>query len=101
MPEGFKPLFNEKDLTGWKDSDKQSEFWKPQDGVLSYLGKGGKNLATARNYKDFELWVDWKITKGGDSGIYLRGRPQVQIWTIRRVPAACGTTRPARPARSR
>lgn len=79
-PEGFTPLFNGKDLTGWKDIDKQGEAWKVEDGLLHYTGKKGKNLATAKNYKNFEMWVDWKITKGGDSGVYLRGRPQVQIW---------------------
>jgi Domain of Unknown Function (DUF1080) len=33
-----------------------------------------------KEYGDFEMIVDWRITKGGDSGIYLRGTPQVQIW---------------------
>ena len=33
-----------------------------------------------KQYGDFEMLVDWKIEPGGDSGIYLRGRPQVQIW---------------------
>jgi hypothetical protein len=79
-PEGFTSLFNGKDLTGWKTDEKQAAVWKVQDDSIYYAGKGGRNLATAKNYKDFELWVDWKITKGGDSGIYLRGRPQVQIW---------------------
>jgi hypothetical protein len=79
-PAGAVPLFNGKDLAGWKDADKQAEFWKVEGDSLHYVGKGGKNLATAKNYKDFELWLDWKITKGGDSGIYLRGKPQVQIW---------------------
>ena len=79
-PEGFVTMFNGKDLTGWKDLDKQGDSWKAEDGLIVYTGKGGKNLATAKNYKDFEMWVDWKITKGGDSGIYLRGHPQVQIW---------------------
>jgi hypothetical protein len=79
-PAGFTALFNGKDLTGWKDADKQADAWKVTDGLLHYTGKGGRNLATAKNYKDFELFVDWKITKGGDSGIYLRGAPQVQIW---------------------
>ncbi len=78
-PEGFKALFNGKDLTGWKDQGKKSP-WKVVHGTIHYTGKGGRNLQTAKNYKDFELWVDWKITRGGDSGIYLRGRPQVQIW---------------------
>ena len=79
-PEGFTSLFNGKDLSAWKAPDKQPE-WKVVDGLIHYDGsKPAKNLATAKNYKDFEFWVDWKITKAGDSGIYLRGQPQVQIW---------------------
>jgi len=49
------------------------------DGVLTFDGKG-RSLCTAKDYADFEMLVDWKIEKGGDSGIYLRGSPQVQIW---------------------
>jgi hypothetical protein len=79
-PEGFVALFNGKDISNWANAEKQSEFWKVADGVIHYGGKGGGNLKTARNYKDFEFHCDWKITKGGDSGIYIRGRPQVQIW---------------------
>ena len=78
-PTGFTSLFNGKDLLAWKNADKQPE-WKIEDGLIHYTGKGGANLKTAKNYKDFEMYVDWKITKGGDSGIYLRGQPQVQIW---------------------
>ncbi len=75
-PAGFTSLFNGKDLTGWKNP----ASWNVEDGTIHHTGKGGANLATAKNYKDFELWVDWKITPKGDSGIYLRGKPQVQIW---------------------
>jgi hypothetical protein len=79
-PKGFTSLFNGKDLSAWKNADKQPE-WKIEDGSIHYDGsKGAKNLVSAKNYKDFELYVDWKITKAGDSGIYLRGQPQVQIW---------------------
>jgi hypothetical protein len=101
-PSGFTALFNGKDLTGWKGlvgspktraamtaeqlaeaqekADKQMrEHWSVNDGVLTYDGKGA-SLCTAKDYQDFELYVDWKIGKGGDSGIYLRGSPQVQIW---------------------
>lgn len=53
--------------------------WKAVDGVICFDGKG-KNLLTDRDYGNFELYVDWKIEKGGDSGIYLRGSPQIQIW---------------------
>lgn len=98
-PEGFTPLFNGTDLTGWKDADKQAEAWKAVEGLLHYTGKGGKNLATAKNYKSFELWVDWKITKGGDSGIYLRGRPQVQIWDNKEGSGGLWNNKPGSPGK--
>ena len=80
-PDGFTALFNGKDFTGWNLSEKNAEHWKVVDGVIKYDGKGG-SLPTEKEYADFELYVDWKIEKGGDSGIYLRGKPQVQIWDI-------------------
>ncbi len=82
-PEGFTALFNGTDLSGWKVSEKNAEHWKVVDGVIHYDGKGS-SLPTEKEYGDFELLVDWKIEKGGDSGIYLRGKPQVQIWDIDR-----------------
>ena len=101
-PKGFVALFNGKDLAGWKGlvgnpktraamtkaqlaaAQKTADVamqahWKAVDGVLVFDGKG-KSLCTARDYGDFELLVDWKIKAKGDSGIYLRGSPQVQIW---------------------
>lgn len=103
-PEGFTALFNGKDLTGWKglvknprdrakmtreelaaaqaEADKQMvAHWSVQNGTLVFDGKG-KSLCTAKDYADFELYVDWKILEKGDSGIYLRGTPQVQIWDV-------------------
>ena len=101
-PPGFKALFNGNDLSGWKglvgnpksrakmspaelaeaqvkaDADMQ-EHWNVVDGIIVFDGKG-KSLCTAKDYADFELLVDWKIKEKGDSGIYLRGSPQVQIW---------------------
>lgn len=101
-PPGYVALFNGKDLAGWKglvesppDRAKMSrdelsaaqvkadqqmrDHWKVEDGTLVFDGKG-QNLCTAKDYGNFELLVDWKILKDGDSGIYLRGSPQVQIW---------------------
>jgi len=105
-PEGFVALFNGKDLTNWKGllkspndnpakraklspgelAEAQAEadqsmraHWKVVDGALEFDGKG-RSLATAKDYGDFEMLVDWKIKEKGDSGIYLRGSPQVQIW---------------------
>jgi hypothetical protein len=60
-------------------NQKYLPHWAIRNGVLHYDGKG-QSLQTAKDYGDFELLVDWRIEKNGDSGIYLRGNPQVQIW---------------------
>jgi HEAT repeat protein len=105
--EGFKPMFNGKDLTGWQGlvenpvarakmkpgelAKKQIEAdkkvpgnWSVKDGCIWFSG-AGENLCSVKEYGDFEMLVDWKISKAGDSGIYLRGSPQVQIWDTSRV----------------
>jgi hypothetical protein len=104
-PAGFKPLFNGKDFdewTGGADRDpreiagltgKDRDDWREKmhkgihehwrvDADKGELVSDGKTpfLATPRDYGDVEMWVDWKIGKNGDSGIYLRGTPQIQIW---------------------
>ncbi|MCI0684421.1 MAG: DUF1080 domain-containing protein [Gemmataceae bacterium] len=60
-------------------NDKVLPHWTITNGVIEYDGKGN-NLQTVKAYGNFELYVDWKIHPKGDSGIYLRGNPQVQIW---------------------
>ncbi|TDE13317.1 family 16 glycoside hydrolase [Dyadobacter psychrotolerans] len=105
--EGFVALFNGKDLSGWKGlvenpiarskmsadtlAAKQKKAdevakagWFVKDGELVFSGHGD-NLCTVKQYGDFEMYVDWKILKNGDAGIYLRGTPQVQIWDTSRV----------------
>ncbi|MFQ6130473.1 MAG: DUF1080 domain-containing protein [Armatimonadota bacterium] len=101
-PPGYVALFNGEDLSGWKglvsnpparakmtperlaaaqqeaDANMRAH-WKVEEGVLAFDGKG-HSLCTSQDYGDFELVVEWKIEAGGDSGIYLRGSPQVQIW---------------------
>ena len=56
--------------------------WSVRNGNLFFDGyKGGYSLATKKDYADFEMWADWRIMSiTGDSGLYLRGTPQVQIW---------------------
>ena len=104
---GYESIFNGKDLSGWQGlvenpiarakmtkevlAKKQAEAnakvkdnWSVKDGMIVFQGDGA-NLCTTRPYGDFEMVVDWKISKNGDSGIYLRGSPQVQIWDISRV----------------
>ncbi|ERJ58621.1 DUF1080 domain-containing protein [Sphingobacterium paucimobilis] len=108
--EGYVALFNGKDLTGWKglvenpikrakmtpkeleqkqlEADKKMrESWSAIDGDLVFSGHGD-NIATVKQYGDFELLLDWKLDKNGkepDAGVYLRGTPQVQIWDISRT----------------
>jgi hypothetical protein len=109
-PEGFTNLFNGRDLSGWRGrpggggvfspyeeaaftpderAAKQAEWdanrdehWSVDTANAEIVSDGhGVHLATERDYTDFEFLVDWKLLEaGGDSGIYLRNYPQVQIW---------------------
>jgi sugar phosphate isomerase/epimerase len=65
-----------------KANEQMREHWHVRNGSLFFDGyKGGYSLATKRDYEDFEIWADWRIMSiTGDSGLYLRGSPQVQIW---------------------
>jgi len=102
-PAGFTPLFNGKDLAGWwgtgggnpkkflsLTAEKQAEerakaladiqkHWSVANGELINDGEG-LYLTTEQEYGDFELFVEYKTVPLADSGIYLRGLPQVQIW---------------------
>lgn len=102
-PDGFTALFNGKDFSGWhgvgtEDPRKMQALspeeraerykasladleahWKVDNGELVNDGKG-LYMTTDRDYRDFELYVDWKLIPKGDSGVYLKGGPQVQIW---------------------
>ncbi len=98
-PAGFTALFNGKDLEGWCGGDtadprkvaampaeKRDEWtadmkkhWSVQNGELVNDGKG-KYATTIKDYGNIEFLVDYKTVAKADSGIYLRGVPQVQIW---------------------
>ncbi len=67
------------DAKGNDKGDHLNAHWSVQNGELVNDGKG-LYLTTDKDYGDFELWVDYKMLPLGDSGIYLRGIPQVQIW---------------------
>ena len=105
--DGFVPLFNGSDLSGWKGlvanpiarskmdakelakaqqnaDEEMRSGWRAEAGELIFTGQGN-NIVTDKKYGDFEMFVDWKITEDGDAGIYLRGTPQVQIWDTSRV----------------
>ena len=103
VPAGFTALFNDKDLTGWhgmphfdpRDLAKLSaeekakkiaewtedakKHWTVENGELVNDGNGAY-LTTDKDYGDIELLIEYKTVAKADSGIYLRGTPQVQIW---------------------
>ena len=102
-PPGFIALFNGADLTGWRGGDtfdhrkllamtpeKRQEqidkwtgtmkaHWTVQGDELVNDGQGAY-ATTEKDYRDFELLLEYKTVPKADSGIYLRGVPQVQIW---------------------
>nr|WP_303652909.1 DUF1080 domain-containing protein [Paludisphaera mucosa] len=102
----FQALFNGKDLSGWHgestidprkfkamspdeqkaklaaDAADAAQHWKAADAEIVNDGHG-VFLATDKEYGDVELFLDFKIGPMGDSGVYLRGTPQIQIWDFR------------------
>lgn len=102
-PSGFTALFNGQDLSGWRGGDtfdhrkllampeaqrrdqiakwtqSMKEHWSVQNGELVNDGQGAY-ATTEKDYGDFELLVEYRTVPKADSGIYLRGVPQVQIW---------------------
>lgn len=96
----FRPIFNGKDLTGWyglnphsivklegekkaealkKMRDEFAKDWKVENGELVNDGHG-PYATTEEEFGDIEFLIEYKTVAGADSGIYLRGAPQVQIW---------------------
>jgi hypothetical protein len=113
-PRGFEPLFDGHSLVGWRGQpgdppdisrmtrsqrnvavaladQRAADHWRALNGILFFDGHpDAGNLCTIEHFGDFELIVDWKLPSGGggDSGIYLRASPQVQIWDARNDPPA-------------
>jgi hypothetical protein len=74
-----EPIFNGKDLTGWEPTDAAAaNHWKVKDGELVNESKGA-NLKTTRKFDDFKLHIEYNCPDDGNSGIYLRGRYEVQV----------------------
>jgi len=72
-----------------ESNDVYLKHWSVIDGILVFDGvqankdtgeKGGQNLQTVKEYGDIELYVDWCVEQGADSGVYLKNAPQIQIW---------------------
>lgn len=70
-------LFNGKDLSGWHAMGKTSQ-WVVEDGILR-SPRPGSNLVTDQKFTDFKLHIEFRCPRHGNSGVYLRGRYEVQI----------------------
>jgi len=103
VPKGFISLLNGRDLTGWhgrghvdprsvwalsataqeaqraKDRPEFEKHWRVEDGALVNDGEG-PYATTDREFRDVELRLEYRTVAKADSGVYLRGNPQVQIW---------------------
>ncbi len=71
-PQGFVPLFNGKDLTGWKSLSTNKARWEVKDAVLSGSGDTGYLFNDGTSYENFHLRVEAMINDGGNSGVFFR-----------------------------
>jgi len=69
-------LFNGTDLKGWRAMGENQ--WKAENGILR-SPKSGSNLVTEEKFTDFKLHIEFRYQKGSNSGVYLRGRYELQI----------------------
>ena len=93
MPKAWlkpQPLFNGKDLTGWEPiGNVANNKWIARDGELvnnnpevpGQKNPGAANIKTTAKFQDFKLHFEVNCPEGGNSGVYLRGRYEVQIGT--------------------
>lgn len=113
--DGFTSMFNGRDLTGWKGlieggprkraamsapvlaaaqakaDDLARANWRVEDGALAYRGTGFDNLCSVKDYVNFEFLAECKIEPYADSGFYLRGTPQINIWDPFTQPTKAGS----------
>jgi len=81
--EGFRPLFNGKDTTGWKLRNPDGHnSWTVENGILKNTvnkGEHGTDLVTDSKFRNFTVRYEYIVPDGSNSGFYLRGRHEIQI----------------------
>jgi Domain of Unknown Function (DUF1080) len=73
-----QPLFDGRDLSGWEPDNPAASHWVAQNGELQNT-EAGANIRTTRKFGDFKLHIEYNCPPGGNSGVYLRGRYEVQV----------------------
>lgn len=73
--DGWKLLFDGKSFDGWRNYKGKDvkKGWEIVDGMMKHT-KGGKDLMTVEQYENFELKLEWKVSEGGNSGIFVGAR---------------------------
>lgn len=71
-------LFNGTSIDGWKPIGRGDSQWSAVGGVLKNA-KSGANLVSVQTFDDFKLHLEFRVPKGANSGVYLRGRYELQV----------------------
>ncbi len=86
-PGEWVSLFNGTDLTGWtaakprsRAENQKKNTWKVDAGTLTNGAKGQNDLCTTAEFDNYELEIEYKINERGNSGVYLRGQIEIQIF---------------------
>jgi hypothetical protein len=72
-------LFNGKSLDGWQPVGRRDNKWSAVGGGILQNADSGANLVTIQKFDDFKLHLEFRVAKGSNSGVYLRGRYELQI----------------------
>jgi 3-keto-disaccharide hydrolase len=73
-----EPLFDGRDLAGWEADNPTANHWIAENGELQNV-QAGANIRTTRKFGDFKVHIEYNCPRGGNSGVYLRGRYEVQV----------------------
>jgi len=96
--QGWQLLFNGKDMSQWRNFKKPDldSKWIVENGTMKLTAKGGGDILTKKSYKNFDLKLEWNISKAGNSGIFIMAdetgekiyshAPEVQILDNERHP---------------
>ena len=75
-------LFNGNDLSNWEPIGKKTDkyHWKVMDGIMTNTGGGGSaNIVSKEKFRNFRAHIEFRVPEGGNSGVYLRGRHEIQV----------------------
>ncbi len=70
---GWRLLFDGESLDGWRryDGEPMTGGWAVEDGMLTHV-RGGRDIVHEDELEDFELYLEWRVSEGGNSGIFYR-----------------------------